>query len=256
MLTARNADRHQLYEFAVQQPVLMVGFIEHLFKGLRRGPCKVLREDFCGTANLASTWVRSGRDRRAIGVDISAGMIRYADRRNRKPLGDAAKRLKLVRADVRRCSVGPRADVLVSLNFSHFIYKTRADLLAYLRHARRRIRPGGLIILDAYGGPASLKECTDRRRFDDFTYLWEQLDYDPITHEVINVIHFHFRDGSKIRDAFTYWWRLWTLPELREILEEAGFTHVRNCFEVDDGFSEKFDFAEHDAWVAYVVARA
>jgi hypothetical protein len=39
-------------------------------------------------------------------------------------------------------------------------------------------------------------------------------------------IHFHFDDGSKLKNAFSYHWRLYTLPELREILEEAGFARV------------------------------
>jgi hypothetical protein len=39
-------------------------------------------------------------------------------------------------------------------------------------------------------------------------------------------IHFHFNDGSKLRKAFHYEWRLWSLPEIREILLEAGFSKV------------------------------
>jgi hypothetical protein len=31
-------------------------------------------------------------------------------------------------------------------------------------------------------------------------------------------------DGTVIRDAFTYDWRLWTIPEVLELLEEAGFS--------------------------------
>lgn len=255
MLTARDADPHRLYETAVQQPVLLIGFIEHLFKELRLGRPKVLREDFCGTAYLSSTWVRSGKDRSAVAVDIDRRVIRYAQKHNRKPLGDAADRLTLLAADVRTCPAKPAADVLVSLNFSHFIYNRREDLVAYLRHAHRRVRPGGVMILDAYGGEGAMKAGTDRRRFGDFTYLWEQIDFNPITNEVINAIHFKFRDGSVLKNAFEYCWRLWTLPELRECLIEAGFADVRICFESDRGYTEDFNPIEHKAWVAYLVAR-
>ena len=253
MSLARTADRHELYEIAVQQPVLMVGFIEHLFAEMVGREPRVLREDFCGTANLASVFVRSGVRRRAVAVDLDRKIIRYAERHNRLPLGPAASRLKLIAADVRRCAA--RADAIVSLNFSHFIYKTRGDLLAYFKHARRCLNPRGLLILDAYGGPDSYKVGTDKRRFGDFQYLWEQMDFDPITAEVINAIHFKFRDGSRLRDAFVYHWRLWTLAELREALLEAGFKSVRICFETERGFDEKANPIEDDAWVAYLVAQ-
>src|SRR5205823_6180456 len=86
--------RYQLYEAAVQQPVLMVGFIEHMYAELARALPTTLREDFCGTANLASTWVAGSPSRRAIAVDCSSQTLHYAERRNRRPLGAAAARLR------------------------------------------------------------------------------------------------------------------------------------------------------------------
>ena len=74
-------------------------------------------------------------------------------------------------------------------------------------------------------------------------------------------IHFKFPDGSKIKRAFTYDWRLWTLPELRELLIEAGFAKVRVYWEGDDGDGGgNGEFKEHAtgepdlAWIAYIVA--
>ena len=40
----------------------------------------------------------------------------------------------------------------------------------------------------------------------------------PITHATTCHIHFKFPDGSKLKKAFTYEWRLWTAPEIRELL--------------------------------------
>ena len=39
-------------------------------------------------------------------------------------------------------------------------------------------------------------------------------------------IHFKFPDGSRIKNAFSYDWRLWTLPEVQELLAEAGFDRI------------------------------
>ena len=75
----------------------------------------------------------------------------------------------------------------------------------------------------------------EREISDDLTYLWEQETYNPINHETLCHISFDFSDGSSMTRAFTYDWRLWSIPELREILEEAGFSRTAVYWEeVDD----------------------
>jgi len=44
------ADRHRLYELAVQDAGAEVAFVDRTFRRLRRRPAETLREDFCGTA--------------------------------------------------------------------------------------------------------------------------------------------------------------------------------------------------------------
>ena len=39
--------------------------------------------------------------------------------------------------------------------------------------------------------------------------------------------------------AFTYEWRLWTLPEIQEVLKEAGFSKVVVYWEGSDEDSEE-----------------
>jgi hypothetical protein len=65
-----------------------------------------------------------------------------------------------------------------------------------------------------------MEESTE---YDKFTYIWDQSKYNPITGDYFCKIHFKFKDGSRLRNAFTYDWRLWILPELTEILTAAGF---------------------------------
>ena len=58
--------------------------------------------------------------------------------------------------------------------------------------------------------------------------------FDPASHRLLCRMHFVFPDGSRIRNAFVYDWRLWTLPELREALEDAGFRNLHILWETMD----------------------
>ena len=73
-------------------------------------------------------------------------------------------------------------------------------------------------------------------------------------------IHFKFKDGSKLKRAFSYAWRLWTAPEIRDLLLEAGFATVTVYWEGEDedgegdGVFTPNDTGEADlAWIAYIV---
>jgi hypothetical protein len=58
-------------------------------------------------------------------------------------------------------------------------------------------------------------------------YTWEQREADMLTAMVTNVLHFQVEvDGDVIArhpEAFVYRWRLWSVPELRTAMAEAGF---------------------------------
>jgi len=158
--------------------------------------------------------------------------------------------------------VRPQADLIVALNFSYFIFRTREELRAYFRAARRSLAPGGLFIGDIFGGWESQKPLTERTRYRGFTYLWELDQYDPVANFARFHIHFEFHDRGGIRRAFTYNWRLWTIPEIVEILREAGFRDIDIYWEGIDRRSgygnsvfRKTERAENaPGWIAFFVA--
>jgi hypothetical protein len=82
-----------------------------------------------------------------------------------------------------------------------------------------------------------------------------------VTGDILCHIDFRFPDGSKIDKAFSYDWRLWSLPELKELLAEAGFSRTTVWWEGTskegggNGIFTPENRGEADAgWVAYLIA--
>ena len=87
--------------------------------------------------------------------------------------------------------------------------------------------------------------------------------FDPVTHHILCKIHFEFRDGTRMKNAFIYDLRLWTLPELRELMDEAGFSDIhvlwegtdRNTGEGNGVFRRVERGGDEEAWIAYVIGQ-
>jgi SAM-dependent methyltransferase len=258
---AQRADRHALYEASVQNVESEVEFIRDTFKALRGRSPLSFREDFCGTAAAACEWLRQGSANTAIGVDIDEEVLAWARRHNVGKLQpDQQGRLQLIQDSVLDVVTDP-VDVVGAFNFSYYLFKTRDELRAYFRAACRGLKPDGIFFLDAFGGHEAFEEMKEKTKYDDFTYIWDQARYRPITGELLCHIHFKFPDGSKLKKAFSYDWRLWTLPEIQELLKEAGFRRVTVYWEGTDEDGEgdgEFTPEEHgeaDAgWIVYLTA--
>jgi len=259
------ADRHWLYQEAVQSPEVHVAFFDRVYRRQNGRLPTLLKEDFCGTAFLSAHWVATRAKNVAVGVDLDTETLAWGRRHNLAPLSpEQRSRITLVRDDVRHVT-RPKVDVIAALNFSYFEFKTREDLRAYFAVARRSLRPGGVLVLDMFGGWEAQMEITDKTRNRGFTYVWEQERYDPITHLTRFFIHFKlYGSGRLIRRAFEYNWRQWTIPEVREVLAEAGLGKVDVYWE---GFDKKsgegngvFTLANRaencPGWIAMLVASA
>ena len=170
-------------------------------------------------------------------------------------------RLALVTDDVMSAAT-PLQDIVLAMNFSYWIFKERGTLRRYFKRVRENLVDDGVFYLDCYGGYDAFRELKEKTKHKHFTYVWDQASYNPINGHMVCHIHFQFPDKSRLNKAFTYEWRLWTMPELREILSEAGFdrTVVYQQPWIDDDEEELGDFeavesAEADAgWIAYIAA--
>ena len=254
-------DRHDLYEAAVQCPEADILFYERVYREWNGSLPRALREDFCGTAAISAAWVRRREGNTSIGVDLHEPTLEYGRRRHVQPLAEDARRVQLLCADVREVRT-PKVDVAVAMNFSYMVLKTREEMLAYFRAVRSSLRPDGLFILDIFGGSDSQALKVEKRRRGDFTYIWRQASFDPISHHSVFHIDFRFRDGTKMKRAFTYDWRVWTIPEVRELLSAAGFAESIVYWEGTDretqggnGVFRRVSRTQNcPGWIAYIVA--
>ncbi|MCK6477616.1 MAG: class I SAM-dependent methyltransferase [Phycisphaerales bacterium] len=234
--TARTADKHELYEAAVQNPDADLDFVTRVYRQERGRAPRAIREDFCGTGYTSATWVRRNPANTAWGLDLDRKTLDWGRKRHVAPLTpEQRSRVTLLERNV--LNPGPetsRVDAVLAMNFSYWIFKTRDDLRRYFEIVHGSMNSKGVFFLDHYGGWQAMRAQTDRKRCRGFTYLWEQRWFGPVTFDFDCRIHFEFPDGTKMRDAFIYKWRHWQIPEIRELLAETGFRKSIVYWEGDD----------------------
>lgn len=234
----RPPNRYDLYELCVQDPRMQARFL----RAVHGGDARVLCEDFCGPASIARAWLAIDEDHSAAAVDRDTEPLEHAQLRAYDQ-GFALDRLRLLAADVREAR--EPSHIIAAFNFAVCELHARADLLAYLRGVRARLAAagvGGIFAADLYGGPNAFEQGSQELVLEspwggDVVYEWEQRRADPFTARVVNAIHFTLPDGSVMRDAFRYDWRLWSVPELRDALIEAGFRKT----EVYESYGDAMD---------------
>ncbi len=257
---AEKANKHILYEAAVQCVESEIDFVDETFEKLRKRKAKILREDFCGTTNTSCEWVRRRHSNLAYCVDLDPDVLEWGRQHHIAKLStDQQKRITLVNADVIEAIVKP-VDVVLAMNFSYWIFKQRRLMIRYFKSVYDSLVDDGIFFLDSFGGYEAFQEMEESTKHDDFTYVWDQARYNPITGEGLFHIHFKFKDSSKLDKAFSYDWRIWTLPEITEMLTEVGFKAEVYWEGTDEegegnGIYEASTRGEADAgWIAYIVA--
>jgi len=258
---ADKADINVLYEQSVQCVESEIDFVDETFQKLRGRKAELLREDFCGTANTSCEWIRRRKTNKAIAVDLNEEVLEWGRlHKVGKLTEEQAKRVTLINDNVMTVKTD-KVDAALAMNFSYWIFEDRPTMIKYFKRIHNTLVDDGILFLDAFGGYEAYQEMKERTEYDKFTYVWDQESYDPVTGHCVCRIHFKFKDGSKINKAFSYEGRLWSLPELTEMLTEAGFKATVYWEGTDEdtdegnGVFEAATEGEADAgWIAYIVA--
>ncbi len=258
-------DKYLYYENSVQTPEEHVKIFDRMFWDQRGREALSLREDFCGTFLISCEWVRSHPKRTSIGVDLDPEPIRYGKTHGFKKIAPAArKRIKILQQDVCKV-VAEKVDLIGAGNFSFNIFKERAQLKKYFQAALRSLNREGILVLELAGGPGFMKLGKEQKTYTvknigKYTYYWDQRVYDPVNHHALYTISFKTPDGKLHKDCFVYDWRVWTIPEIKDLMIEAGFKDTKVYWEACDkdgeGTGEYIEMKSGDnaySWIAFVV---
>ena len=263
---SKGFDKYKFYEASVQDPHFEIEILNEKFKEIRGKKPLSLREDFGGTGWLACEWAKQGNKHSSIAIDLDPEPIEYGLKKHYAKLsGSQKKRVKYLQKDVMKCS-NEKADIVCAFNFSFWFFKERKKLLKYFKAVRKSMKSDSIFVFDTKGGQDALDTHLERREHPGFTYYWECEEFNPISGEGQFAIHFKPKGQHRIeRRVFTYDWRCWSLPEIKDILAEAGFSESHVYWEgtndddddEDDGngiFTRTEKTEEELVWISYVIA--
>lgn len=227
---ADTVDKYRLYLESVQSPEEAAAEIDRVWResGARRAP-EVLIEDFSGAAALSAAWLARGEGRRAIAVDNDP--VPQAWGQEHLP-ASSLERLQYEVVSVLDHKPAEKADIIAAMNFSWLLFTTRTELREYFDSCWKRLASDGILILDLMAGSEASTVGTESRvikkkhstlGIGSYKYFWTCRRYNALTALGQWTISWKFQDGSKLKNAFSYDWRLWTIPEVVECLEEEGF---------------------------------
>jgi len=258
-------DKYFYYAHSVQAPDENMEFLRDMYFEQRRPRHNlILREDFCGTFANSIAWVMLDPQHVAHGLDLDPEPIAYGRAQYLPHLpAEAAARLHISEGDVLTSPLVP-CDIAAALNFSYCFFRDRKTLGHYFRRVFESVAADGLFVLDLLGGPFYNAPNEHELELEDphpFSYFLEQHSYDPITADARYSIHFKRPGEAKRKHVFAYTFRLWTVPELRDLLLEVGFSKVVVYWEgtkrdgSGDGVWRPTAVGDpSDSWLTYIVA--
>ena len=254
-------DKYLYYKKSVQSPTEDIHFFQKTFKSFFKKPAYTFREDFCGTFYLAYHWIQQHSKNKAIAIDADKEPIDYGNKHHLSKLETKQqKRLKVLNKNVLDKNL-PKAEIITVSNFSYYALKERALMLKYFKNVHKALSKKGLFIIDVLGGPDCEEISEEETQHKNFSYYWDQDCFDPLKRTGQFYIHFKRKGEKKREKVFSYDWRLWSLPELKDILKDAGFSKVHVYWEGTDKKGEGNGLFKPettgeicDTWIAYLVS--
>lgn len=294
--------KHQLYELAVTNPLAMAGFLAAVHgakpKSMREDFCgtAALARGWTLLANELNLPGSNqiGRGATSLGVDFDRSVL--------KQIPDVDG-FRAVASDVLKCRVKvdviaatnfpvcyyhERSNLIRYLKHARACLNPRGILACDLFGGKDAFTPSTTRIkvptLPSYMNERRLNAKSSKKTSvrvasktksnrNWFWYEWNQRECHSLTGRVLCDINFELPPDSstnqsnkprRIERAFTYDWRLWSIPEMRDAMLEAGFRTVEIYNSLAAGVDSdntlyvlpmQDDEELSDPYVVYVVAR-
>ena len=200
------------HEKRAPREAALIKRVLHLRRGRRVLDCP------CGLGRIARELARLGLD--VTGVDLTASYIRRARRR-------AARRrlaVRFIQGDMRELAFEKEFDAVVNW-FSSFGYCDDDGNLAAARAAYRALRPGGRFLIEVIHKTWMLGHWRpDTEEVHAGVRIRSQAWWNGRTGRLHNV--WTMTRGT-VRERHAFSMRVYSAPELRRLLAQAGFRDVR-----------------------------
>lgn len=254
-------EKYKLYEASVQNSPADIEFLNKEYKRIFKKSATTLREDFGGTAQLTCLWAKQSKKHIGYAIDLDPEPVAYGKKHHLSKLSSSEqKRVHYIMGNVLE-KQDFSTDIVAAFNFSYFIFKERQTMLKYFKRVYKSLNKNGAFFLDIFGGTESYDTLVEETDHGSHSYFWDCDKYNPITNECLYYIHFKTKDGKKHEEVFTYDWRMWSIQEIVELLQEAGFDEVKTYWEEDEEdsdegsgvFYESKDEENCESWVTYIV---
>ncbi|XVF05192.1 hypothetical protein REPUB_Repub05bG0150600 [Reevesia pubescens] len=230
-----------LYQQSVQSPKGDISYLQKFFLMYVGGRLPLhLQEDFCGTA-LFRISLFHGNVLKSHEAKLVSFMPQELIRNIQLEESDNNSKIAAIDPNMHEGSTSlsneesikaeskiPAQDIVCAFNYSCCCLHKHTELVLYFKHVLEALsRKGGIFVMNLYGGMSSEQSLRLQKRFPNFRYTWEQAEFDIIERKTRISLQFHLQKKQKrLRHAFSYSWRLWSLPEINDCLEEAGFRSV------------------------------
>jgi SAM-dependent methyltransferase len=227
--------------------------IEQVFQTYAERSVKTILDLGCGTGTHALIMAERGYE--VCGVDRSGEMLARA---RRKVAESDYTRISFQQADIRNFDLRQRFDAVLIM-FAVLGYQLEnSEVLATLRCARRHLSPGGLLIFDAWYGPAVLHQGLSQRTKTIPTSTGRLIRHASGELDAARqVCSVHYRLQRYVNENLFaeteehHRMRYFFPLELRQYLSEAGLEQVRL-----GAFPEYDSEPSEETWNALGMARA
>jgi len=245
----QNVSKFDLYQISVQNVKIEVEFFRKCYRMLYNKVATKFREDFCSTALLSCEWVKNNVMNTAVGLDIDPEALAWGLEHNVNNLTSGSDRIRLLDHNVLTpYDQKEKFEIICSLNYSHFLLTKRRDLLTYFSNVYKSLDPKGIFILDFYGGSHIYEDHKYAKEKSQHFYQFSGKQMNILNNQ--SKCSLNYKVNKKFIPHFSFDFRIYSIIEMREALEEAGFKkfklHIKEINEDEEDEYTEYEEIEID----------